>query len=77
MTLPLKKVYKPHPLVNKLSRHILARCGECCDIPRSVDTGLGALLFLFAGRGQTCKPLRRGIKSKLLRRKENENEADS
>jgi hypothetical protein len=35
-----------------------------------------ALLFLFAGRGQTCKPLRRGFKSELLRRKDNENETD-
>lgn len=76
MTLPLNKVYKPPALSQQTFAAYSRTCGKCCDIPRSVDSGLGALLFSFRRQGPNLQTASAGIKNSLLKRKENENETN-
>lgn len=66
-----EKYICPHPLVNKLSRHILALCGGAAIFHDLLTQGCG-LYFFFSPAGAILQTASAGIKSKLLRRKESE-----
>ena len=63
-----KKYISPHPLVNKLSRHILALCGGAAIFHDLLTQGCG-LYFFFSPAGVNLLTTSAGIKSKLLKAK--------